>query len=255
MEPRGASAFRLPPSAFTVTLLYIFPHPDDESFGPAPAIARQVREGHDVALLTLTKGGATKVRHDLDLSVEEMGARREQEMACIAEALGVELTVLDYPDGGLQDLDPRDLENVIERKIQAVVPDVVVTYDYHGNSIHPDHVVTHAVVKRAYRAACDEMAGRSPRRLAFFTLVEGEIEDAPADLHGSPRQRLGAVVTFTDADRQKADDALACYETYAEVINDHRPLRQVEGGVPFVLFQESHDEPLDSLTDDLHDEG
>ena len=238
-----------------MTLLYIFPHPDDESFGPAPAIARQVREGHEVSLLTLTHGGATKVHHDLGLSVEEMGARRKEEMQCVAETLGLDLTVLDYPDGGLQDLDPRDLENVIERKIKAVKPDVVVTYDYHGNSVHPDHVVTHAVVKRAYRAACDEMAGRSPRRLAFFTLVEGEIADNPVGLQGTPRERIGAVVTFSDEDRQKAEDALACYETYAEVIEEHQPLRQVEGGVAFALFQEDHPAPLDSLTDDLHDEG
>ena len=235
-----------------MTLLYVFPHPDDESFGPAPAIARQVREGHDVHLLTLTKGGATKVRHDLDLSVDEMGERREAEMECVAEALGLELTVLDFPDGGLADLDPRDLGHVIERKIQAVRPDVVVTYAVHGNSGHPDHLVTHAVVKRAYCAMHDEMATKGPRRLALFTLVEGEIADAPVDLQGVAPDRLGAVVTFTEADRAAAEQALACYETYADVIAEHQPLRQVEGGVPFVLFQEEHDAPLDSLTDDLH---
>ncbi|MEP0547061.1 MAG: PIG-L family deacetylase [Rhodothermales bacterium] len=238
-----------------MTILYIFPHPDDESFGPAPAIARQVREGHDVHLLTLTKGGATKVRHDLGLSVDEMGARREEEMECVADVLGIELTVLDFPDGGLAGLDPRDLEHIIERKIEAVLPDVVVTYAHHGISGHPDHLVTHAVVKRAYCAVCDELAGRSPRRLAFFTLVEGEIEDAPMKLRGVPRADLGAVVPFTDADREQAETALACYETYADVIEKHRPLRQVADGVPFVLFQEEHDAPLDSLTADLHDEG
>lgn len=238
-----------------MTFLYVFPHPDDESFGPAPAIARQVREGHEVHLLTLTKGGATRVRHDLGLSVEAMGARREQEMACVADALGVELTVLDFPDGGLVDLDPRDLEHIIERKIKAVRPDVVVTYAYHGNSGHPDHLVAHAVVKRAYCAACDDLAGRSPRRLAFFTLVEGEIAEAPVELKGVPRADLGAVLTFTEDDRAKAEAALACYETYADVIEEHQPLEHVKDGVAFVLFGESHDSPLDSLTGDLHDEG
>ena len=238
-----------------MTLLYVFPHPDDESFGPGPAIARQTREGHDVHVLTLTKGGATKVRHDLDLSVEEMGEVRAEETRCAVEALGATSTILDFPDGGLVALDPRDLEHVIERKIEAVLPDVVVTYAHHGNSGHPDHLTTHAVVKRAYCAACDELAGRSPRRLAFFTLVEGEIEDAPVDLTGVPRAALGAVVPFSDEDRQRAEAALACYETYAEVVEAHRPLRQVEDGVAFVLFGETHDEPLGSLTDDLHDEG
>lgn len=31
-------------------ILYIFPHPDDESFGPARAMAAQRRQGHDVYL-------------------------------------------------------------------------------------------------------------------------------------------------------------------------------------------------------------
>ena len=236
-----------------MTLLYVFPHPDDESFGPGPAIARQVREGHRVSILTLTKGGATKVRHDLGKSVEEMGAIREKETERAAQALGADVTVLDYPDGGLDDLDPRDLENVIERKIQAVTPDVVVTYAVHGNSVHPDHLVTHAVVKRAYYAACDEMAGRSPRRLAFFALQESVLEDAPDGFHGVGR--TDAVVPFTDADLEAARAALDCYETYQSVVEAQDPLHLVRDGVAFDLYQESHDPPLDSLTDDLHDEG
>ena len=240
-----------------MTLLYIFPHPDDESFGPAPAIARQTREGHDVHLLTLTKGGATKVRHDLGLSVAEMGARREQEMQCVAETLGLHLTVLDHPDGGLADLDPRELERAVERAVEAAAPDVVVTYAWHGNSGHPDHLATHAVVKRVYCAGRDrsDRAAGGPRRLALFTLVEGEIRDNPVGLQGVPREDLGAVVAFSDADRHRAQDALACYETYAEVVAAHRPLRQVEGGVPFVLFQETHQPPLGRLTDGLGDDG
>lgn len=239
-----------------MTLLYVFPHPDDESFGPGPAIARQIREGHDVHLLVLTKGGATKVRHDLGLSVDEMGAAREKEMGCVAEVYGLDLTVLDFPDGGLADLDPRQLEHVVERKIQAVRPDVVVTYAYHGNSGHPDHLVTHAVVKRAYCQTHDDLAARGPRRLAFFTLIQGEIEDAPVALKGLPRDQVGAIVTFTDADRQTAARALDCYETYRSVVEAHDPLGQVADGVAFALFgEETSAEPLDSLTADLRDEG
>ena len=244
-----------PPHLAAVTLLYIFPHPDDESFGPAPAMARQVREGHAVSLLTLTKGGATKVRHDLGLGVDEMGEVREREMACVAKALGVDLTVLDYPDGGLDALDPRDLEHAVERAIRAVRPDVVVTYVGHGMSVHPDHLVTHAVVKRAYCAARDAMAGRSPRRLALFTLVDEHLGHNPTGLRTTPLAEVGAVVECSDDDRQRAAAALDCYETYQEVIETNQPLRQVSEGVGFVLFQESHDPPLGSLTDDLRDGG
>jgi LmbE family N-acetylglucosaminyl deacetylase len=63
-------------------ILYIFPHPDDESFGPAPAIAAQKRARHEVYLLTLTKGEATKQRHRLGVSKAEMGQIRCEEMQC-----------------------------------------------------------------------------------------------------------------------------------------------------------------------------
>ena len=61
-------------------ILYIFPHPDDESFGPAHLMSKQRRDGHDVYLLTLTKGGATKQRHKYGYSIEEMGEIRYKEM-------------------------------------------------------------------------------------------------------------------------------------------------------------------------------
>ncbi len=232
-----------------MTLLYVFPHPDDESFGPGPLLARQSREGHDVQVLTLTKGGATAIRHDLGLSIEEMGEVRARETTCAVETLGASLTILDLPDGGLAALDPRDVEAPIAEAIDALRPDVVVTYAVHGNSRHPDHLVTHAAAKRVFCEARERAGG--PRRLALFTLVRGEIRDNPVGLVGVPRATLGAEVPFSDADRQRGEAALACYATYADVVETHRPLRQVENGVAFVLFGEHHDPPLASLTADL----
>ena len=61
-------------------ILYIFPHPDDEAFGPAAAISYHRRVGHDVFLLTLTKGGATKERLKYNYTVKQMGEVRYAEM-------------------------------------------------------------------------------------------------------------------------------------------------------------------------------
>ena len=72
-----------------IKTLYIFPHPDDESFGHAPVIYRQIQEGEEVHLLTLTKGGATKMRFKYGLSVEEMGEVRIKEMQKMKEVLGL----------------------------------------------------------------------------------------------------------------------------------------------------------------------
>lgn len=233
-----------------MTFLYVFPHPDDESFGPAPAIARQTREGHAVHLLTLTRGGATRVRHALGLSVEAMGAVRTREMRCVAEVLGLaSLEVRDFPDGGLADLDPRTLEAVVEEAVRARRPDVLVTYTAYGNSGHPDHLVTHAVVKRVFCALREESPEVAPRRLALFSVVDDDLTaNAAPHLRGVPAAAVGARVAFTEADRRRAEEALACYVTYREVVERHRPLDQVARGVPFVLFGETPDEPLDDLT-------
>lgn len=228
-------------------VLYVFPHPDDESFGPAPVMARQRREGHAVHLLTLTKGEATTQRERLGFSKEKMGRVRREEMQGVAEALGLaSLQVLDFADGGLGELDPRVLEGAVAARIREVQPAVVVTYAAHGVSGHRDHLVSHAVVKRAF---CQLRADGADflRRLAFFTLPEEDATGRPAHLTGSPAALIDCVVDFAGEDRARAEDALACYETYRSVIEAHRPLDSVAGGVRFELFQEAFSPPLADL--------
>lgn len=145
-----------------MTLLYVFPHPDDESFGPAPAIARQRRQGHNVCLLTLTRGGATKERHRYGYTVEQMGEVRHREMQAVAEVLDLtDLTVCDLPDSGLKHMDPRKIENVIRHHLATIQPDVLITYPVHGISGFHDHLVSHAVVKRLFCELRDEQDRKS----------------------------------------------------------------------------------------------
>ncbi len=118
-----------------MNILYIYPHPDDESFGPAHVMSCQKRLGHEVHLLTLTRGGATKQRHKYGYSVEEMGRIRNREMFPVEKVLGLSgMTVLDLPDNALKEMDPREIERIVERHIESVQPQVVVTYPVHGIS-------------------------------------------------------------------------------------------------------------------------
>lgn len=120
-------------------ILYVFSHPDDESFGPAHAMSKQRRQGHEVYLLTSTKGGATKVRFTYGYSIDEMGEIRYQEMQCVSKVLDLNgISVLNLPDGQLKELDPREIENVISAKIQEIDPQVVVTDAVHGISVFHD---------------------------------------------------------------------------------------------------------------------
>ncbi len=234
------------------SLLYVFPHPDDECFGPAPALARQRRTGHDVHLLTLTRGEATSQRDRLGYSKEEMGEVRYEEMQDVADALDLtSLTVLEYPDGQLAELNPLVLEEEVAGAIHETEPDVVVTYPVHGISGHPDHLVSHAIVKRVVCALQADGAAH-PARLAFFTLPPPpEDADRPAHLRHSPTSLIDCVERPEDVDIETAREALYCYETYRPVIEEHRPLRSAEDGVSFELFGEAHDPSLSSLLDEL----
>ena len=236
------------------TFLYIFPHPDDECFGPVPGIARQLREGHDVHLLTLTRGEATSQRERLGYSKAEMAEARYQEMQDVADTLGLtSLTVLEYPDGELAELNPLLLEDEVADHLHDTEPDVVVTYPVHGVSGHPDHLVTHAVVKRVACALRSDGAP-FPRRLAFFTLPPPpEDAERAAHLRHSPPELIDCEFSFQSTDLDTGREALYCYETYRPVIEKHQPLESVGDHLSYEIFGETHDPPLSTLLERLPD--
>lgn len=235
-------------------ILYIFPHPDDESFGPAGVIHSQVQAGHDVFLLTLTKGGATKVRHDLGLSVAEMGDVRAQEMEGVREVLGLAgMTILDLPDSGLKEIDPRQIEKAVEAHIAAIQPALVITYPVHGVSGFHDHLVTHAVVKRVYLDMRDHGADYL-KRLAFFTLREQQLARRPDSWHklnASPADLVDCVVQVPASSHAAFLNALDCYVTYKKTIDASGVKNTVGREVAFEIFGESFDPPLGDLTASL----
>jgi len=227
--------------------LYVFPHPDDESFGPAPAMAAQRRQGHEVHLLTLTRGGATKVRHDLGLTVEEMGEVRVKEMEAMARVLDLtSLTVLDLPDSGLKEMDPREIESAVARHVERLRASVLVSYPAYGISGFDDHLVTHAVVKRVF---CElrEKPDTYLRRLAFTTLQEVPEGDRPVNLRASRPEDIDCAMPVTEGDREAQRRALDCYRSYQDVIARIDPAALSGDHQYFEIFQERHQPPLDDL--------
>lgn len=231
--------------------LYVYPHPDDESFGPAPAMYRQRRQGDDVHLLTLTRGGATKQRHRFGYSVREMGDIRYHEMIRMAEVLELTgLHVLDYPDSGLKEMDPRVLEEAICREIEVLRPDVLISYPVHGISGFHDHLITHAVAKRAFLTARERIV--SLRRLAFHTLTEEEASNAgPFPLSGSTEDEIDCMITVEDLDIHRTREALDCYETFRVTIEKTGIKEKLQRFVPFEIFGESWKPPLTDLSQEI----
>ena len=228
-------------------ILYIFPHPDDESFGPAHAMSQQRRQGHEVYLLTLTQGGATKQRHRYGYSIAEMGAVRYQEMQQVAQVLDLSgMTVLDLPDGGLKEMDPRAIERVVTAEMERLRPQVVVTYAVHGISGFHDHLVAHAVVKRAF-LELREYQG-FPQRLAFFTLTEEEAaQGGYFHLNGSKPEEIDGIVEVDAVDLENSYQALDCYVTFQETIEKTGIKGKLHRQVFFEIFQEDYDPPLQDL--------
>ncbi len=236
-----------------MNILYVFPHPDDESFGPAVAISHQRRAGHNVYLLTLTKGGATKQRHILGLSVEEMGEVRYKEMQEMAKALDLSgMTVLDLPDGGLKEMDPRQIEHVVAEHIASLRPEVVVSYPVHGISGFHDHLVMHAVAKNVFLNLRDSGADYL-KRLAFYTLGPANVNrsDSKFNLNVSKDEEIDCIIHGEPEDMEAFERALECYQTYEKVIGDSGVRRIIAPEQYFEIFQERHDPPLGDLCEGL----
>ena len=233
--------------------LYIYPHPDDESFGPAPAMYKQRRMGNEVHLLTLTRGGATKQRHRFGYSIEEMGTIRYHEMISVAEVLDLSgLHVLDHPDSGLKEMDPRVLEEDICTEIEALHPDVLITYPVHGISGFHDHLVTHAVVKRAYFTARER--GVPLHRLAFHTLTVTEAsKNGVFTLHGSTDDEIDCTISVDTIDIEHAQMALDCYKTFTITIEKTGIKENIQKSVPFEIFEETWKPPLTDLAEHINE--
>lgn len=228
-------------------LLYILPHPDDESFGPGPVIHKYIRQEHEVFLLTLTKGGATKQRFRLNLSVEEMGEVRYKEMLNVEKTLGLNgMTVLDLPDSGLKDMDPREIEKIVENHIVKIKPHVLITYPVSGISGFYDHLVCHAVVKRVFVDLKEKYSWL--KRLAFFGITENDAaKNTYFPVKAFKNQEIDCIIKLSTEDVLAGQKALDCYVTYTEVIEGTKIKEMLAKEAPHEIFMESFSPPVDDL--------
>lgn len=235
-------------------IMYIFPHPDDESFGPAAAINRQISEGNEVILLTFTKGGATKVRHQLGLDVAAMGLIREKELKSVQSVLGIsEMTILDYEDGGLSKVNPIEMESELKKWIVNYRPDIVVTYPVHGGSGHHDHIALHHSIRRLFYEKGTEM--EFWKRLAYFTVIDTGM---PMFLEGGvPRviqtkqEDVAVDIDLESEDIEAMTKSLSCYETYQQMLATTNVIERIGKKIYYELEQERFIKPLKSLTQEL----
>ena len=139
----------------TRRLLCVLAHPDDESLGTGGTLAKYATDGVETYVITATRGERGRFGDNVDRPATEIvGATREAELRAAAAELGVrEVTVLGYPDGGVDGVDPSTAQEAIAAHIRRIQPQVVITFGPEGAYGHPDHVavsqLTTAAVVRA----------------------------------------------------------------------------------------------------------
>ena len=120
--------------------LLIFAHPDDETFGCGGTIAKLVKQGVVVNLITATTGQAGMTGEYGDITPDELGKRREIEHANAGKVLGIsEIEYLGLMDGKVSDHSVEELSKMLLPLIQKHDPDIVITFEKNGASNHPDH--------------------------------------------------------------------------------------------------------------------
>ncbi len=159
-------------SANTLRLMCVHAHPDDESSKGAATMAKYVREGVDVLVVTCTGGERGSIlnpameRPDVLDNITDV---RRQEMERAREILGVRQHWLGFVDSGLPEGDPlpplpegcfglSDLDEGVRRLVREIReqrPQVMTTYDERGGYPHPDHIRCHEISARAFDAAGD----------------------------------------------------------------------------------------------------
>jgi mycothiol S-conjugate amidase len=156
-------------------LMAVHAHPDDESSKGAATMARYVREGVDVLVVTCTGGERGDILNpamDTPEVLANMSEYRKKEMEAAREILGVRQEWLGYVDSGyLENYTPADVDKLPEgcfarepveeaagrlvRQIRQQRPHVVITYDENGGYPHANHIMTHLVSVAAFDAAAD----------------------------------------------------------------------------------------------------
>lgn len=138
-------------------LLAVLAHPDDESLGFGGTLAKYAEEGVETHLVTATRGERGRFGSgQRPADPREVGRVREGELKAAAGMLGIhEVSILGYPDGAVDQVDPATAIREIAGHIRRIRPHVVVTFGPEGAYGHPDHIAISQFTTAAIICASD----------------------------------------------------------------------------------------------------
>lgn len=113
-------------------MVAIFAHPDDEAFGPGGTLALYSKTC-EVHVITITSGDAG--------GDQELGKLRLRELDNSCKVLGVKsIQCLCYTDGSLCNNLYHSIAKDLQKILDELKPDTILTFDSGGVSGHLDHI-------------------------------------------------------------------------------------------------------------------
>jgi LmbE family N-acetylglucosaminyl deacetylase len=224
----------------------IVAHPDDESLGLGGILARYAAEGVEVHLVTATRGEGGRFHEHRDgpehPGRERLGQIREAELRAAARVLGIrEVSLLGYPDGALDAVDPGEIQDALARHIRRIRPHVVITFSPDGSYGHPDHVAICQFATAAVVAAASPGHGdgpphavsklyyfvNSPARMAAyqeaFKKLTSKVDGVEREAHPWPDWEITTVIE-TRSHMDTVWKAIFCHESQISVFGKLRSL-------------------------------
>lgn len=157
------------------SILLVFAHPDDESFGVAGTVKKYTQQGVPIDLICATrgeKGSRLDVPADIDT-----GTAREAELRTAAAIMGIrDIYLLGYIDGELDKANINEIIGKIDDIMRHIQPEIVITFGPDGITGHSDHVAIGKAATKAFERLSAK--GIAPRKLYYVTIADSAVPNA-----------------------------------------------------------------------------
>jgi N-acetyl-1-D-myo-inositol-2-amino-2-deoxy-alpha-D-glucopyranoside deacetylase len=230
-------------------IIFVHCHPDDETITNGLSIPKFIKDGHEVTVINFSGGeSGNSYLIDFPSGTKEFRDKLLQERERALDSMGVTHRIFIGPyHDSMPKLNPSKKECLLNQDIEKlsyklnqifidIKPDIVITYDKHGWSGHPDHKRIHQVVLSAVKL-CDADY-RIPE--VWFTVIpndknpKGITPKGEVDLFWvSSYEKIDLEIDCSDVIDKKIN-ALKQYETQIKLFEDYWCLVGMESyKVPF----------------------
>jgi len=208
----------------TKNILFVYAHPDDESFSSAGTIAKYSKlDNVQVYVAVATKGEAGKLGDPPLTSRENLGSYRENEMREATKILGVkDIIFLNFIDGTLDKLSDYDNQQLVQKISKLIIeirPEILITFPEDGISKHKDHIALHKACLQAIEIAKEIYI--IPK--IYYTVVPNSLyKSRGIPNQGIPDNHITTIIDISDY-RQLKYEALTKYKTQTFSVNKVYP--------------------------------